>query len=93
MPRTDSHSRGPPTRVRMAPWVFACGQRAGRLPERRCALAGMTEMHHLRKLLPRSRFKVVQPDHRKHAADIAKPNGSDGTDVVPLNRGEYTEVR
>jgi hypothetical protein len=57
------------------------------------ALAGMTGMHHLRKLLSSAGFNVVQLDHRGYADDIAEPNGSDYTDVVQLDRSEYTEVR
>jgi uncharacterized membrane protein YdjX (TVP38/TMEM64 family) len=57
------------------------------------ALAGMTGMHQLRKLVSRASFNVVQMDRRQEAADIAEPNGSDYTDVVQLDRSEYTEVR
>jgi hypothetical protein len=57
------------------------------------ALAGMTGMQHLRKLLSRASFNVVQADHRQYTDDIAEPNGSDCTDVVRLDRSEYTEVR
>jgi uncharacterized membrane protein YdjX (TVP38/TMEM64 family) len=57
------------------------------------ALAGMTGMQHLRKLLSRASFNVVQLDHRQYTDDIAEPNGSDYTDVVQLDRSEYTEVR
>jgi hypothetical protein len=57
------------------------------------ALAGMTAMQHLRKLLSRASFNVVQLDHRQYTGDSAEPNGSDYSDVVQLDRGEYTEVR
>lgn len=57
------------------------------------ALAGMTGMQHLRKLLARASFNVVQPDQRQYADDSAEPNGSDYSDVVRLDRSEYTEVR
>jgi uncharacterized membrane protein YdjX (TVP38/TMEM64 family) len=57
------------------------------------ALAGMTGMHHLRKLLSRASFNVVQLDHRQYTDDIAEPNGSDYSDVVQLDPSEYTEVR
>jgi hypothetical protein len=50
-------------------------------------------MQHLRKLLSRASFNVVQLDHRPYTDDIAEPNSSDYTDVVQLDRGEYTEVR
>jgi hypothetical protein len=57
------------------------------------ALAGMTGRRQLRKLLSRASFNVVQPDHGQHAGDIAEPDGSDYSDVVQLDRSEYTEVR
>ena len=68
------------------------------------ALAGMTGMQHLRKLLSTASFNVVQLDHRQYTDDSAEPNGSDYTDVaepegsdypnlVQLDRSEYTEVR
>ena len=57
------------------------------------ALAGMTAMQHLRKLLSRASFNVVQLDHRQDTDDIAEPNSSDYTNVVQLDRSEYTEVR
>jgi hypothetical protein len=56
------------------------------------ALAGMTGMQHLRKVLSRASFSVVQLDHRQDTDDSAEPNGSDYTDVVQLDRSEYTEV-
>jgi hypothetical protein len=56
------------------------------------ALAGMTGMQHLRKLLSRTSFSVVQPGHGQYTDDIAEPNGTDYTDVVHLDRSEYTEV-
>src|SRR5580698_728537 len=55
------------------------------------ALAGMTGMHQLRKVLARASFNVVQLDDRQHGS--AEPDGSDYTDVVQLDRSEYTEVR
>ncbi|HJZ27836.1 MAG TPA: hypothetical protein VJ370_16280, partial [Streptosporangiaceae bacterium] len=55
-------------------------------------LAGMTGMRHLRKLLSRASFNVVQPDRRQYTGDVAEPNGSDYPDVVRLDRSEYTEV-
>jgi uncharacterized membrane protein len=55
-------------------------------------LAGMTGMHHLRKLLSTASFNAVHPDHRQ-SRDIPGPNGSNYTDVVQLDRSEYTEVR
>ena len=57
------------------------------------AIAGMTGMHHLRKLLSRASFNVVQLDPRQYTDDITEPDSSDYTDVVQLDRSEYTEVR
>ena len=56
------------------------------------ALAGMTGMQHLRKLLSRVGFQVAQLDRSRYT-DLAEPNGSDYADVVQLDRSEYTEVR
>ncbi|HUC24666.1 MAG TPA: hypothetical protein VMA73_18305 [Streptosporangiaceae bacterium] len=56
------------------------------------ALAGMTGMQHLRKLIFRSGFDVVQLDPRQYT-DVAEPTASDYTDVLQLDRSEYTEVR
>jgi hypothetical protein len=55
--------------------------------------AGMTGMQHLRKLLSRASFNVVQLDQRQYTDDIEAPNGSDYTDVVQRDGSEYTEVR
>ena len=57
------------------------------------AIAGMTGMQHLRKLLSRASFNVVQLDRSQYTDDIAEPSSSDYTDVVRLDHGEYTEVR
>ena len=58
------------------------------------ALAGMTGMQHLRKLLSSASFNVAQLDHGHYTDDIAEPNGSDyDSDVVQLDRSEYTVVR
>jgi hypothetical protein len=56
------------------------------------ALAGMSGMRHLRKLLSEHSFGVVQLD-RSQYADVAEPPGSDYANVVQLDRSEYTEVR
>ena len=56
-------------------------------------LAGMTGMQHLRKLLARASFDVVQLGHTQSTDDIAEPNGGGYTDVVQLDRSQYTEVR
>ena len=56
------------------------------------ALAGMSGMRHLRKLLSGRSFPVVQLDGSQYT-DVAEPRGSDHTNVVRLDRSEYTEVR
>jgi uncharacterized membrane protein YdjX (TVP38/TMEM64 family) len=56
------------------------------------ALAGVTGMHHLRKLLSPASFRVVQLD-REQYSDVAEPKASDYHDVVQLDRTDYTEVR
>ena len=56
------------------------------------ALVGVTGMRHLRKVLVRGSFHIVELDRRQYA-DAAEPRGSDYTDVVQLDRSEYTEVR
>ena len=55
------------------------------------AVAGMSGLRHLRKLVARN-FRVVPLDG-SHYADVAEPEGSDYTGVVQLDRSEYTEVR
>ena len=55
-------------------------------------VAGMSGMRHLRKLLSRRSFRVVQLDGSRYT-DVAEPEGSDYTNVVQLDRSEYTEVR
>jgi hypothetical protein len=56
------------------------------------ALAGMSGMRHLRKLLSGRSFRVVPLDGSPYT-DTAEPQGSDYTNVVRLDRSEYTEVR
>jgi hypothetical protein len=56
------------------------------------ALAGMSGMRHLRKLLSGRSFRVVQLDDSPYT-DVADPEGSDYANVVRLNRSQYTEVR
>ena len=56
------------------------------------AVAGMSGMRHLRKLVSGRSFRVVQLDGSQYT-DVAEPEGSDYTDVVQLDRSEYTEVR
>jgi uncharacterized membrane protein YdjX (TVP38/TMEM64 family) len=55
-------------------------------------LAGMSGMRHLRKLLSGGSFRVVQLDGSQYT-DPAEPQGSEHTNVVRLDRSEYTEVR
>jgi len=56
------------------------------------ALAGMTGMRQLRKLLSGDSFRVVRLDGSQYA-DVAEPEGSDYTNLVQLDRSDYTEVR
>jgi xanthine/CO dehydrogenase XdhC/CoxF family maturation factor len=56
------------------------------------ALAGMSGMRHLRKLVSARSFRVVQLDGSQYT-DVAEPAGSDYANVVQLGRGDYTEVR
>jgi hypothetical protein len=56
------------------------------------ALAGMSGMRHLRKLVSGRNFRVVQLDGSQYT-DVAEPAGSDYTNVVQLDRSQYTEVR
>jgi uncharacterized membrane protein YdjX (TVP38/TMEM64 family) len=53
------------------------------------AVAGLTGVQHLRKLLFRGSFNVVQLDRRQYA-DVAEPEGSDYADVVQLDRSDYS---
>ena len=55
------------------------------------ALAGMSGMRHLRKLVSEHSFRVVQLDGSQYT-NVAEPAGSDHTNVVQLDRSEYTEV-
>jgi hypothetical protein len=56
------------------------------------ALAGMSGMRHLRKLVSGGSFRVVQLDGSQYT-DAAEPQGSHYTNVVQLDRSEYTEIR
>ncbi len=56
------------------------------------ALAGMSGMRHLRKLLSVGSFRVVRLNGSPYT-DVAEPEGSDYTSLVQLDRSEYTEVR
>ena len=56
------------------------------------AVAGMSGMRHLRKLVSGSGFGVVRLDGTQYA-DVEEPKSSDYADVVQLDRSDYTEVR
>ena len=56
------------------------------------AVAGMSGMRHLRKLVSGRSFQVVPLDGSQYT-DVAQPQDSDYTNVVRLDRSEYTEVR
>ena len=56
------------------------------------ALAGMSGIRHLRKLLSGRSFRAAQLDGSQYT-DVAEPESSDYTNVVQLDRSEYTEVR
>lgn len=56
------------------------------------AVAGMSGMRHLRKLVSGRGLRVVQLDGSQYT-DVAEPKGSDYTGVVRLDRSEYTDVR
>jgi uncharacterized membrane protein YdjX (TVP38/TMEM64 family) len=53
------------------------------------AVASLTGVQHLRKLLFRGSFNVVQLDRRQYT-DVAEPNGSDYANVVQLDRSDYS---
>jgi uncharacterized membrane protein YdjX (TVP38/TMEM64 family) len=56
------------------------------------AVAGMSGMRHLRKLVSGRSFRVVRLDGSQYT-DAAGPKGNDYTDAVQLDRSEYIEVR
>jgi len=56
------------------------------------ALAGMSGMRQLRKLLSGDGFRVVRLDASQDT-DVAEPEGSGYPNLVQLDRSEYTEVR
>jgi hypothetical protein len=56
------------------------------------AVAGMSGMRHLHKLLSGGGFRVVRLNGSQYT-DVAEPEGSEYTNVVQLDRGEYTDVR
>jgi uncharacterized membrane protein len=53
-------------------------------------LAGMSGLHHLRKLLSGGGFRVMRLDGSQYS-DV--PEGSDYSNVVELDPSDYTEVR
>ena len=67
------------------------------------ALAGMSGMRHLRKLLSGRSFPIVSLDGSPYIdtaepqgsdyTDVAEPPGSDYANVVRLDRSQYTEIR
>ncbi len=56
------------------------------------AFAGMCGMRHLRKLLAGGSFRVVRLDDSQYTG-VAEPGDSEHTNLVQLDRSEYTEVR
>ena len=56
------------------------------------ALAGMSGMRHVRKLLSGGGFRVVPPGGTPYA-DMAEPRDSEYANLVQLDRSEYTEIR
>jgi len=56
------------------------------------ALAGVSGMRHLRKLVSERSFGLVHLDDTQNT-NVAEPEGGDYTNVVQLDRSEYTEVR
>ncbi len=56
------------------------------------ALAGMSGMRHLRKLLSGGGFGVLRLDDSQYT-DVAEPKSSYYAEVVELDPSEYTEVR
>jgi hypothetical protein len=56
------------------------------------AVAAMSGMRRLRKLVSGRGFDVVHLDGSQYA-DVGGPKGGDYTGIVNLDRSEYTEVR
>ena len=56
------------------------------------ALAGMSGMRHLRKLVSQSSFPIVRMDGGQYT-DAAEPRDADHANIVQLDRSDYTEVR
>ena len=59
---------------------------------RSVALAGISGMRHLRKLVSGRSFPVVRLDGSQYT-DVAEPESSYYAEVVELDPSEYTEVR
>jgi hypothetical protein len=55
------------------------------------ALAGMSGLRYLRKLLSVGSFRVVRLDGSQYT-DAAQPAASDYPNLVQLDRSEYTEI-
>ena len=56
------------------------------------AVAGMSGMRQMRKLLSGASFRAVRLDGSQYA-DVAEPRDSEYANLVQLDRSEYTEVR
>jgi uncharacterized membrane protein YdjX (TVP38/TMEM64 family) len=56
------------------------------------AVAGMSGIRHLRKLVSGRSFRVVRLDGSQYT-DVAEPEGSTHSDAMQLDRSQYTEVR
>jgi hypothetical protein len=56
------------------------------------ALAGMSGMRHLRKLLSGGSFRVIRLNGSQYT-DVTEQEGSDYANLVQLDRSQYTEVR
>jgi len=56
------------------------------------ALAGMSGMRHLRKLLSEGGLRVVRLGASQYT-DVAEPPSSDAASLLQLDRSEYTDVR
>ncbi len=56
------------------------------------ALAGVSGMRHLRKLISASSFRVVRLGGSEYT-DAAEPEDSQPTNLVQLDPSEYTELR
>jgi hypothetical protein len=56
------------------------------------AVAGMSGMRHLRKLISEGSSRIVRLNGSEYA-DVAEPADSEYDNLVQLDRSEYTEVR